>query len=92
MEVNTISDALLAALDEANYNEIIVFNCKGVGLPLPFIMQLLGYESISTTSGFYAFETLEMMGEAMNNIAPTFKNEDKIWKREDIKKVIYSLD
>jgi len=55
-------------------------------------MQLLGYESISTTSGFYAFETLEMMGEAMNNIAPTFKNEDKIWKREDIKKVIYSLD
>lgn len=62
------------------------------GVPLPFIMQLLGHESMSTTSGFYAFATLEMMSEAMNKVTPKFEDNDKIWKREDIRKAIYSLD
>ncbi|MGD9569631.1 MAG: tyrosine-type recombinase/integrase [Sedimentibacter sp.] len=62
------------------------------GVPLPFIMQLLGHESISTTSGFYAFATLEMMSEAMNKATPKFGDSDKIWKREDVRKAIYSLD
>ncbi|CUX36379.1 Tyrosine recombinase XerD [Clostridium sp. C105KSO15] len=62
------------------------------GVPLPFIMQLLGHESISTTSGFYAFATLEMMSDAMKKVAPSLENEDKLWKKDDIKKALFSLD
>ena len=62
------------------------------GVPLPFIMQLLGHESMSTTSGFYAFATLEMMSEALNKSAPQMADQEKLWKKEAVRKVIYSLD
>ena len=60
------------------------------GVPLPFIMQLL--ESMSTTSGFYAFATLEMMSEAMKKAVPAFTDEEKLWKKPSLKKLLYSLD
>ena len=62
------------------------------GVPLPFIMQLLGHESMSTTSGFYAFATLEMMSDAIKKAAPKILGSDKIWKREAVRKAIFSLD
>ena len=62
------------------------------GVPLPFIMQLLGHESMSTTSGFYAFATLEMMSEAINKSAPKVDDDEKLWKNADIRKAIFSLD
>ncbi len=62
------------------------------GVPLPFIMQLLGHESMSTTSGFYAFATLEMMSEAINKSALNVDDDEKLWKNADIRKALFSLD
>jgi site-specific recombinase XerD len=62
------------------------------GIPLPFIMQLLGHESMSTTSGFYAFATLEMMGEAMEKSSINTISTEKLWKQSGARKLLYSLD
>ena len=60
------------------------------GCPLSYIQQLLGHESISTTTGFYAFATLKTLAESIEKANPS-GNEEKIWKNKSIMKQLYRL-
>lgn len=61
-------------------------------ISLPIIAQLLGHESISTTSGFYAFATLDMMADAMKTANEHAALPEKEWKNAEIMNLLYTLD
>jgi len=59
------------------------------GIPLTHIQQLLGHENISTTSGFYAFATLDVLAEAMKSVKPD--DGIKSWHDPKISEKLYRL-
>ena len=61
------------------------------GCPLSYIQQTLGHENISTTSGFYAFVTLDTLSKAIEKANPSGENAEKNWKRKDIARSLYRL-
>ena len=59
------------------------------GIPLTHIQQLLGHENISTTSGFYAFVTLDVLAEALEAVSPD--TAVKSWTEPDVLEQLYKL-
>ncbi len=59
------------------------------GVPMTHIQQLLGHENISTTSGFYAFATLDVLANAMKAV----KADDgiKLWSNPKMLDRLYKL-
>lgn len=59
------------------------------GIPLPHIQQLLGHESMSTTSGFYAFATLDTLSKSLE--LANKSQEEKKWHNDDVMAKLYRL-
>ena len=61
------------------------------GMSLEHIQQLLGHKHISTTSGFYAFATLETLSAAMKKAGIESETAEKRWTDEATLEKLYSL-
>jgi integrase len=60
-------------------------------VPLALIMQMLGHESMATTSGFYAFATQDMMAEAIAATTPPSLDEPAEWREQATIDALYRL-
>lgn len=61
------------------------------GVSLAHIQQLLGHEDISTTTGFYAFATLDTLARSMAKTNESGENGEKVWKNPNVINRLYSL-
>lgn len=61
------------------------------GMPLAHIQQLLGHENMTTTSGFYAFASIEALSKSMAVANKESTGSGKKWEDKTILKKIYSL-
>ncbi len=59
------------------------------GVPLSHIQQLLGHENISTTSGFYAFATLDVLAAAMDKVRQD--EGERSWNNPETLERLYRL-
>lgn len=59
------------------------------GVPLPHIQQFLGHEALSTTSGFYAFATLETLSKSLEKANPC--EMERSWKSKEYSEKLYRL-
>lgn len=65
-------------------------NLYQAGCPLSYIQQMLGHENISTTSGFYAFVTLNTLAKALEKANPS-SSDEKTWKNTTVMKKLFRL-
>ncbi|MDR1293725.1 MAG: tyrosine-type recombinase/integrase, partial [Bifidobacteriaceae bacterium] len=61
------------------------------GVPLALIMQMLGHESMATTSAFYAFATQQMMADAIEAATPLSLDQPEQWKEQAVIDALYRL-
>lgn len=61
------------------------------GIPIAYVAQVLGHQNVSTTTGFYAFATLETLQESFKLSAPAAYEEEPMWNNHDVLEQLYFL-
>ena len=61
------------------------------GIPIAYVAQILGHQNVSTTTGFYAFATLETLRESFKLSTPAAYVEEPKWNNQNVLEKLYSL-